>query len=329
MIGLNITLPDGFLEDEVRDGHLVTRGMKEVWAVELDLLSEAMRVLNKYSLKYYAIGGTLLGAIRHYGYIPWDDDIDIAMPRKDYEEFRKIARNEFRHPYFFQDEFNSPGLLCGHAKLRNSETTMVHSNHLNEKVGELSFNMGIFIDFFPVDNLPDDETERNEWIAQIRDVAQKAWHLRLFTHRGRNINNKKIKYKLQEFLFNAIWSPNFLFKKYNKILSRYSNTDTEYACLYCVYCRNDKEKSRWVWNNKDLGDNHLVYYPFEFLKLPCPANYDAVLKKSYGNWREKIKAKSQHGYASESFYDVNNPYTQYFNQKGVLDRKLVRKLLDK
>lgn len=119
MVELKLDIPKSFLESEVRCGYEVSAQMKKVWAVELDLLMEAKRVFEKYNIRWYAIGGTLLGAARHNGFIPWDDDIDIAIPRTDYERLRSVARKEFSHPYFFQDEYNSPGLLCGHAKLRN------------------------------------------------------------------------------------------------------------------------------------------------------------------------------------------------------------------
>jgi len=80
-------LPDGFLQSEYRDGYFVDATMKRVWAVELDLLEQFQNICKRHSLKYYAIGGTLLGAVRHKGFIPWDDDIDVGMPRADYDQF--------------------------------------------------------------------------------------------------------------------------------------------------------------------------------------------------------------------------------------------------
>lgn len=324
MINLKTVFPESFFEEEVRSGYRVTSAMKVVWAVELDLLSEAMRVMDKHSIKYFAIGGTLLGAARHKGYIPWDDDIDIAIPRNDYERFRSIARKEFSHPYFFQDEFNSPGLLCGHAKLRNSETTMIHSNHLDEKVGSLSFNMGIFIDFFPVDNLPDDEEEYKKWRKSLKSIARKAWHLRLFTHRGRTVGNNKMKYVLWQSLLSVLRDPDRFFIEYNRLLSQYSDVLTSESCLYCLYCRSEVEQGRWSWKSADLDSNSLIPMQFEFLSIPCPANFDAVLTRCYGNWHEEKQVNSIHGSTLESFYDVENSYQVYFDKSGYLDRSLVR-----
>ena len=141
MVDLNIELPKGFLEEEVRCGYTVTRKMKEVWAVELDLLKEFKRVCNKYDLKYCADGGTLLGAIRHQGFIPWDDDLDIAMLRKDFEKLNEVAPAEFKKPYFWQTEETDKGSARGHAQLRNSDTTGIIKNEYEHQRNN-NFNQG-------------------------------------------------------------------------------------------------------------------------------------------------------------------------------------------
>ena len=79
------------LEDEVIDGYQVSSKMKEIWQVELDLLGKFINVCDKYNIKYFIISGSLIGAIRHNGFIPWDDDIDLGMMREDYIKLLKIA----------------------------------------------------------------------------------------------------------------------------------------------------------------------------------------------------------------------------------------------
>lgn len=328
MVELKLDIPKSFLESEVRCGYEVSTQMKKVWAVELDLLIEAKRVFEKYNIRWYAIGGTLLGAVRHNGFIPWDDDIDIAIPRTDYERLRSVARKEFSPPYYFQDEFNSPGLLCGHAKLRNSDTTMLLSCNLNEKEGKMSFNMGVFIDFFPVDNLPDDLEEKNEWLKRIRRLGQKAWNLRLFTHRGRLVEGNKAKYIFLRFLLSVFGDSNYFFKKYNRLLSKYSDVSTTKSCLYCLFCREKAGGTKWLWNSTDLDTKNLILLPFEFIKIPCLSNYDAVLTQTYGNWHEMKQVNSVHGCVQESFYDVEHPYHHYFDENGNLDRRLVHKAIE-
>ncbi|MBR1621497.1 MAG: LicD family protein, partial [Prevotella sp.] len=101
MVNLKIKIPDTFLKEEVRCDYKITREMKELWAIELDLYMELKRVCNKFNLKFAADSGTLLGAIRHNGFIPWDDDMDFSMPREDYEKLCEIAPKEFAPPYYF------------------------------------------------------------------------------------------------------------------------------------------------------------------------------------------------------------------------------------
>ena len=136
MVNLRIDIPVGFLDEEERCGHIVSKQMKEVWAIQLDLLAEFDRVCNKHNIKYFASGGTALGAIRHKGFIPWDDDMDLIL---------EIAPHEFKPPYFLQNKFSDPEANETISKFRNIETTAL----LKDEIGScFNYCKGIFIDIF-------------------------------------------------------------------------------------------------------------------------------------------------------------------------------------
>ena len=164
--------------DEIRSGFLVTSHRKKLWNVQIGLINEFARVCKKYNLRWFAYGGTLLGAVRHNGFIPWDDDVDLVMLRPDYNKFLEIAPIEIDYPYFFDnwydytiesenipDEKNAPKFQYitveqqnrtpkrwftqfPSFRLRDSRTTFI------EFPDRKTIHQGIFIDVFPLDSRP-------------------------------------------------------------------------------------------------------------------------------------------------------------------------------
>ena len=112
-------LPENFWAEEIRDEYFVSAEMKKVWAIEMDLYREVTRILNKHNLRYFTDGGTTLGGVRHKGFIPWDDDLDICVPREDYEKLHQLA-SEFKDPYFLQSTVTDPEYGYSFMRLRNS-----------------------------------------------------------------------------------------------------------------------------------------------------------------------------------------------------------------
>ena len=200
MVDLKIQLPEGFLDEEVRCGYLVNHEMKKAWAVMLDLLAEFDRVCKKHNIRYFASGGTMLGAVRHKGFIPWDDDIDVMMERTDYEKLCKVGPSEFKHPYFLQNKYTDPECPDIMSKLRNSETTAFFGV---EEHGFMKYNKGIFMDIFPLDKIPDNIEIQKQFYDDLKAELKKLYEV------GRSLGifsetNKKVQRQVKHLLHSLL-----------------------------------------------------------------------------------------------------------------------------
>ena len=299
MVSLKHQLPDSFFDEELRSGYLVSRKQKEIWAVELDLLTELIAVCDRNHLQYFASGGTALGTVRHGGYIPWDDDIDIVMLRPEYNKFSEIARKEFKSPYFFQTEQSDPGSMRGHAQLRNSLTTGILSSERNKRY---SFNQGIFIDIFPLDYVPDDKEERKRFIRNTLFLKKLAFYYSAISCRyNENSSNNTFFKKLLHLLFG--WNKrNLMYACYEKYMQKYAAKPTGRVGYLCLDLTDDSLLLKEAWYHK------AVYMPFEMLSLPVPEEYNAALSRRYGDWRTPKQAASFH---NGVVFDTQAPYTDY------------------
>ncbi len=125
--------------------------LRQLQMIQLEMLVEVDRICKKCGIKYNIIAGTLLGAVRHGGYIPWDDDADVAMLRSEYEKFRQACKQELDTSRFiFQDHRNTKGYRWGYGKLRRKNTLF-----LREHQEHMPYMQGVFIDIFPLDGVPD------------------------------------------------------------------------------------------------------------------------------------------------------------------------------
>lgn len=124
--------------------------LKQLQNIELEMLIELDRICRKYHIAYSLDGGTLLGAVRHKGFIPWDDDADVIMLRKEYLKFRKICKKELDHTRFMLQDYRSdPEYRWGYAKLRRKNTKFTRQGQERLK------QQGIFMDILVADNVPD------------------------------------------------------------------------------------------------------------------------------------------------------------------------------
>ena len=129
---------------------LTKEQLRQLQMIQLELLTEVDRICKKCGIRYNIIAGTLLGAVRHGGYIPWDDDADVALLRSEYEKFRSACKTELdKTKYYFQDHRNTKGYRWGYGKLRRKGTLFLRENQEH-----MPYEQGIFIDIFPLDAVP-------------------------------------------------------------------------------------------------------------------------------------------------------------------------------
>ncbi len=130
--------------------------LRKLQLIQLEMLVEVDRICKKNNISYNIVAGTLLGAVRHGGYIPWDDDADVAMLRSEYEKFRNVCRTDLDATrFYFQDHRNTKGYRWGYGKLRRKDTEFKRTGQEH-----MPYDSGVFIDIFPLDHVPENYLKR-------------------------------------------------------------------------------------------------------------------------------------------------------------------------
>ncbi len=304
MVKLKYEMEASFYKDEVMFGHLVTKKTKEIWAIELDLLKEFIRVCKKYGLTYYAIGGTLLGAVRHKGFIPWDDDIDIVMPRKDYNQLLKVSQKEFNEPYFLQTAETEYKFWRSHIQIRNSNTTgaiLIDVPH--------NINRGIFIDVFPLDSIPDSKRKRTKIAKRLKYI--KWFGDTLYYWNGSKWSNLNM---LQRIKKTIMLIPNNdkvykkLYHQFNKVICKMSHIGGKQVAHLALGYR---EKT--IWDKSSFEDS--IEMVFHDIKINIPIGYKDVLKKHYGSSYMDIPSKIEPTTHGSVIFDTNTSYKVFFDKE--------------
>lgn len=274
---LKYSVPEAFLKEETRCGYTISAEMKRVWAVQLDLLQELIAVCNKHGIQFFVAEGTLLGTIRHQGFIPWDDDIDVVLLRQDYDRLMGLSA-EFKAPYFLQSIYTDEGYHNRHAQLRMDGTLALGKN---EKRGRRC-HQGVFIDIFVMDAMPNSPRAFKHHYAKISKAKLKL----------------KIIYKLMDKLPISLYrwcrththclSDISRFEQYEKVM-RSAAIDSR-TCSGAMICQN---MSIPVFPLSAYRG--MTMMPFEHIQVPVPVGYDELLRVEYGDYMTPVKAPSLHG----------------------------------
>ena len=306
-----IQLPSSFFEPEVRCGYHVSAERKKIWAVELDLLAKFSEVCERNGLSYFLDGGTLLGAIRHKGFIPWDDDADVIMPRNDYTRLCQIAADEFLHPYFFQNTYVEQDFYRGHGQLRNSNTT----GCVDVDEGK-DINRGIAIDIFVLDNIPDSMLQR-AWLKRRSDIAKKRMDLYCDNYDYHVLSGLDVlRYRYAKLFFKVVPLKRYFKHFEEKLIGRYRNKRTRIVGDITLSWRGYVQwPSSWY--------DGYYYLPFETLRLRAPLFYHEIMAVQYGDYmRIPDNVDDPNGrYHGSVIFDPETPYEQFFAEQRKVARE--------
>lgn len=289
-------LPKSFFEEEQRCGFLVTAERKKLWAVLLDMLREFDKVCQRHQLRYFLSGGTLLGAIRHQGFIPWDDDIDVEMPREDFDRLL-MYKDEFMKPYFYQTPETDPGFYFSYNKLRNINTSSV-----SVVFQYATFCQGIAMDIFPMDSFRA-ENMRDKY----KRILDYAIDLGTYLRMGNPELDEKNRQRVASY---SGRDPMDTYKMMVDVLLEDKDKDCEYiGLLSCPSYDIDKMKRY----KEDYAESVLV--EFCGMKCPVPKGYDRVLRTQFGDYWQLPPVESRGTWHSGVIFDTDKPYMEYLKQK--------------
>lgn len=285
----DIEFPLSFFEDEVRDGFYLSSMMKRYWAAQLTVLAQIARICETHGILWYADCGTLLGAVRHRGFTPWDDDLDICMFRKDLVRFEEAAQKELPNGYQVLNIHTEKEYEYTLTRITNGYGLMVSKEHLNRFYG-CPYAAGV--DIFPLDGLMADEQKEQQRREQLKTIAhamdlvdagrqdtpqcrrlladiERDQHVAL--HRRQNLKRELL--FLSERLFGAV-----------------STEEAEDVALMPFWVQYGNHRY-----SKELFQDR-IWLPFEHTCISVPARYDEVLRIEYGDYMKPSKDGGIHTY---------------------------------
>lgn len=264
----------------------------------LELLKLFVGICEKYQLRYFLVCGSALGAAKYQGFIPWDDDLDVALPREDYRRFLEVAQKELPQWCFVQNYRTDPQFPHVYTKLRDSRTTLLEAG-----VAHLHMNHGVFLDVFCLDGYPRDENQQRELFHKKKLLTWKQvcglrgggnWKVRIRNPVFRILGYHKRTARTLE--------------KMDRLIGQYSPEEAEIWCMHGNWQGELDYVPSCYYGAGTLG-------VFEGIPVVLPEKYDDYLTRKYGDWHSAPPPEMQCSHHTFLALDLAHSYTEY-NQKG-------------
>lgn len=268
--------------------------MDRLKSIELEIFKEFKKICEVNNLRYFAVAGTALGAVRHKGFIPWDDDIDVGMPREDYDVFLSIADKLLPEHLFLQHIGSEPNCPFNMAKIRDSRTTFIENS-----VRHLNMNHGVFIDIFPLDGYK--KGRISEFCFKIKnmlltDSVSKSFCLK----EKRNIKGEIFR------VFSSVYcnNPAKAVLKREKLYRKHSYEKSDTVINYSGAWGKREIMPKEFFGKGSIG-------VFEGVEIMLPENADGYLTHMYGDYMTPPPVEKQVPHHDTAAFDLDKSYTQY------------------
>ena len=282
--------------EEIRDGFLVSSQRKRLWKIELEILENFQTICKRHGLNFFLIGGAAIGAARHKGFIPWDDDMDIGMLRKDFDQLLCYLNTELNPKYYVQYGPCEKDLFSPLLRIRDGSTTGIlncdRKSHANQ---------GIFIEIYPFDNVPESTILRKIQIYESK-ILSNILHARFYNIKlgtMSSIVNNFFKNKTVDEIFD-VWMR--ICKKYNEKNTKYVDT-----VMLPIYALQDIH----LFNRNGC---ETVFVPYENITTRVALENDKFLKQQYGDYMQlpPLEERGRH-HDNTVFYDPDHPYEYWID----------------
>ena len=258
-----------------------TKVQEIIW----NIMKDIMPIISENKIKYYMLGGTLLGAVRHKGFIPWDDDIDLGMPREHYERFLKIISDKLP-PYLKLNTY------WDNSSHHYYFSRIIDTRYKLRRLGSIkNRDENVWIDIFPLDGMPNNAIVRRIHMARLL-YARMRYHIASFE----KVNIKRPNRPLSERLvinfvkhtkIGTHSDSNKWLKKIDSLLKKYSIKDSNWVCNFMgQYKFNEMFPKKWYGKGR--------YYKFEDSRLIGPKEFDKILTQQYGDYMTPPQNRNAH-----------------------------------
>ena len=282
--------------------------MNELQQRQLNLLKEFIKVCDKHNLKWFLIGGSTLGAIRHKGFIPWDDDIDLGMPRDDYDKFMELQYEFEETPYFIQNFKSDPCYIYNYGKLRDSSTTFIENFYKNHRI-----NHGIWLDIFPIDGISMEMVEPKKLAKKIRFIWFQVW-LSYLPALRRKVRKETW---FKDILLNIVAGLFYIFD-----IAHYRNKRVERYIRKIPFDKAVMAANCFGFNmSKEAMDANIfretIKVPFEDIEVNVVKDYDTYLRNIYGEYMTPPPENKQVGHHYNKGFDLHMGYQEYMRKHRI------------